>query len=148
MRVLRVCWRMQAGVCRLACWGQAGGVAASVLPRPLSPNWDPSRLLLQPAKRLVHPQPPAVSPPPHHPTTLQTMRDLLTHGAAAFGLADYAVVDCRYGYEHEGGRLPGERHAPSLTWRPAAPVLAPRPPLAASQLPVSFAASGLGSFHS
>lgn len=38
---------------------------------------------------------------------MQTMRDLLTHGAAAFGLSDFVVVDCRYDYEHAGGRLPG-----------------------------------------
>lgn len=37
------------------------------------------------------------------------MRDLLLHGAAAFGLSDYVIVDCRYDYEHQGGRLPGGR---------------------------------------
>jgi len=35
------------------------------------------------------------------------MRDLLTHGAAAFGLSGFVVVDCRYDYEHKGGHLPG-----------------------------------------
>lgn len=35
------------------------------------------------------------------------MRDLLVHGAAAFGLSDYVIVDCRYDYEYQGGRLPG-----------------------------------------
>ncbi len=38
---------------------------------------------------------------------LQTMRELLLHGAAAFGLSDYVIVDCRYDYEYQGGRLPG-----------------------------------------
>ena len=44
---------------------------------------------------------------PTRPLPLQTMRDLLTHGAAAFGLDDFAVVDCRYDYEFQGGHLPG-----------------------------------------
>lgn len=39
------------------------------------------------------------------------MRDLLTHGAAAFGLTGFVVVDCRYEYEHKGGRLPGGHRA-------------------------------------
>ncbi|EFN57871.1 hypothetical protein CHLNCDRAFT_141868 [Chlorella variabilis] len=42
--------------------------------------------------------------------TAKTMRDLLTHGAAAFGLDDFAVVDCRYDYEFQGGHLPGALH--------------------------------------
>ncbi|KAL4444376.1 hypothetical protein ABPG75_012113 [Micractinium tetrahymenae] len=42
--------------------------------------------------------------------SVRTMRDLLLHGAAAFGLSDYVVVDCRYAYEHQGGRLPGAVH--------------------------------------
>ncbi|KAL4420108.1 hypothetical protein ABPG77_000589 [Micractinium sp. CCAP 211/92] len=42
--------------------------------------------------------------------TVQTMRDLLLHGAAAFGLSDYVIVDCRYDYEYQGGRLPGAVH--------------------------------------
>jgi rhodanese-related sulfurtransferase len=36
------------------------------------------------------------------------MRDLLVHGAPAFGLEGFVVVDCRHAYEFDGGRLPGE----------------------------------------
>lgn len=39
----------------------------------------------------------------------QTMRDLLLHGSGAFGLSGFVVIDCRYDYEFEGGRLPGGR---------------------------------------
>ncbi|PRW56701.1 kinesin K39 isoform B [Chlorella sorokiniana] len=42
--------------------------------------------------------------------TARTMRDLLAHGAAAFGLSGFVVVDCRYEYEHKGGHLPGALH--------------------------------------
>ena len=50
---------------------------------------------------------------------LQTMRDLLTHGAAAFGLSGFVVVDCRYEYEHKGGHLPGaQRRSMSLAMWP------------------------------
>ncbi len=47
------------------------------------------------------------------------MRDLLTHGAAAFGLSGFVVVDCRYDYEHKGGHLPGVWRWPGGTgWDP------------------------------
>ncbi|KAL4858661.1 M-phase inducer phosphatase 2 [Chlorella vulgaris] len=39
--------------------------------------------------------------------TATTMRDLLVHGAPAFGLDGFVVVDCRHAYEFDGGQLPG-----------------------------------------
>ena len=39
---------------------------------------------------------------------LQTMHDLLVHGAASLGLEGFVVVDSRYDFEFAGGRLPGE----------------------------------------
>ena len=99
---------------KVGSWRQAAG--AGRLPRQagrLARRWGNANalpccgLLAQSGGRCVHCQHASTGSPPPAPPPTQTMRDLLTHGAAAFGLAGFVVVDCRYDFEHQGGHLPG-----------------------------------------
>ena len=65
--------------------------------------WRPRSALLPAHPTALCPHTPTLC----HPPSTQTLRDLLVHGPAAFGLAGLAVVDCRYDYEFAGGHLPG-----------------------------------------